>query len=38
MKTGALHYSKSPSMMKLMRNVKDMIDPKGIMNPYKFLP
>ncbi|KAF9313835.1 hypothetical protein BG003_004764 [Podila horticola] len=38
MKTGALHYSKSPSMMKLMRSVKDMIDPNGIMNPYKFLP
>ncbi|KAF8934445.1 hypothetical protein CPC16_001656 [Podila verticillata] len=38
MKTGALHYSKSPSMMKLMRRVKDMIDPRGIMNPYKFLP
>ncbi|KAF9422535.1 D-lactate ferricytochrome c oxidoreductase [Podila epigama] len=38
MKTGALHYSKSPSMMNLMRRVKDMIDPNGIMNPYKFLP
>ncbi|KAG0343673.1 hypothetical protein BG004_005101 [Podila humilis] len=38
MKTSALHYSKSPSMMHLMRRVKDMIDPNGIMNPYKFLP
>ncbi|KAG0369811.1 hypothetical protein BC939DRAFT_445903 [Gamsiella multidivaricata] len=33
-----LHYSKSPSMISMMRRIKDMIDPNGIMNPYKYLP
>ncbi|KAG0047551.1 hypothetical protein BGZ83_007405 [Gryganskiella cystojenkinii] len=33
-----VHYSKSPSMINMMRRIKDMIDPKGIMNPYKYLP
>lgn len=30
-----LGYSKSPVMIKLMKTVKDMLDPNGIMNPYK---
>ncbi|KAG0306185.1 hypothetical protein BGZ98_002843 [Dissophora globulifera] len=33
-----VHYSKSPSMLALMRRIKDMLDPNGIMNPYKYLP
>ncbi|KAG0055442.1 hypothetical protein BGZ83_008584 [Gryganskiella cystojenkinii] len=33
-----LHYSKSGPMIKLMKRFKDMIDPNGIMNPYKYLP
>ena len=33
-----IHYSKSPSMINMMRRIKNMIDPKGIMNPYKYLP
>ncbi|KAG0368356.1 hypothetical protein BGZ54_002072 [Gamsiella multidivaricata] len=37
-KNNHLHYSKSPSMIQLMEKVKQMIDPNGIMNPYKFLP
>ncbi|KAF9973151.1 hypothetical protein BGZ65_009418, partial [Modicella reniformis] len=37
-KSPYLHYSKSPSMIQLMRKIKDMIDPNGIMNPYKYLP
>jgi len=30
--------SKSPEMVALMRQVKEMFDPKGILNPYKVLP
>ncbi|KAG0201365.1 hypothetical protein BGX28_005790 [Mortierella sp. GBA30] len=37
-KSPYLHYSKSPSMIQLMRRVKEMMDPNGIMNPYKYLP
>ncbi|KAM3584532.1 D-lactate ferricytochrome c oxidoreductase [Umbelopsis sp. WA50703] len=33
-----LHYSKPSAMIKLMKTVKQTIDPKGIMNPYKYLP
>ncbi|CAO3630735.1 unnamed protein product [Cunninghamella blakesleeana] len=33
-----LGYSKSPEMIDLMKTVKTMLDPKGIMNPYKYLP
>ena len=32
-----IHYSKTPEMVNLMKDIKNMIDPKGIMNPYKFL-
>ncbi|KAG0293495.1 hypothetical protein BGZ98_002150, partial [Dissophora globulifera] len=37
-KNNRLHYSKSPSMIQLMRKIKHLIDPNGIMNPYKYLP
>ncbi|CAO3598351.1 unnamed protein product [Absidia cylindrospora] len=33
-----LGYSKSPEMIDLMKTMKDMLDPKGILNPYKYLP
>ncbi|KAG0358270.1 hypothetical protein BG005_002552 [Podila minutissima] len=38
MKASHLHYSKSPSMIGLMKRFKQLIDPNGIMNPYKYLP
>ncbi|KAF9197027.1 hypothetical protein BGZ50_002738 [Haplosporangium sp. Z 11] len=37
-KNNHLHYSKSPSMIQLMKRFKQLIDPNGIMNPYKYLP
>ncbi|KAF9988383.1 hypothetical protein BGZ75_009549 [Mortierella antarctica] len=37
-KNNHLHYSKSPSMIHLMKRFKNLIDPHGIMNPYKYLP
>jgi D-2-hydroxyglutarate dehydrogenase len=30
--------SKSPEMVGLMRQIKGMFDPNGIINPYKMLP
>ncbi|KAG1459267.1 hypothetical protein G6F56_006199 [Rhizopus delemar] len=33
-----LGYSKSPVMIKMMKSMKNMLDPNGIMNPYKYLP
>ncbi|KAI1302859.1 hypothetical protein EDD11_005463 [Mortierella claussenii] len=33
-----LHYSKSASMIHLMKRFKQLVDPNGIMNPYKYLP
>ena len=36
-KTKYLNYSKSPEMISLMRQVKAVFDPNGIMNPYKVL-
>ncbi|SAM05842.1 hypothetical protein [Absidia glauca] len=33
-----LGYSKSPEMIELMKTTKAMLDPKGILNPYKYLP
>ncbi|KAF9581449.1 D-lactate ferricytochrome c oxidoreductase [Lunasporangiospora selenospora] len=38
MKAPFLHYSKSPTMIQLMKKLKDVMDPNGIMNPYKYLP
>ncbi|KAL4708420.1 hypothetical protein ACJJTC_019656 [Scirpophaga incertulas] len=33
-----LHYSKDPSALQLMRDIKQLMDPNGILNPYKVLP
>ncbi|GAA5806300.1 hypothetical protein EDC94DRAFT_598647 [Helicostylum pulchrum] len=33
-----LGYSKSPVMIKMMKTMKNMLDPNAIMNPYKYLP
>ncbi|XTI87012.1 FAD-binding domain-containing protein [Cenococcum geophilum] len=30
-------YSRSETMIKLMKQIKDMYDPNGIMNPYKYI-
>ncbi|KAI8808718.1 hypothetical protein BJ742DRAFT_677575 [Cladochytrium replicatum] len=38
MKRDFVGYSKSPAMVQMMKRVKDLLDPKGIMNPYKYLP
>jgi FAD/FMN-containing dehydrogenase len=37
MKAPFLQYSKSPEMIDYMTRIKKLFDPKGIMNPYKFL-
>ncbi|KAF9115181.1 hypothetical protein BGX27_008659 [Mortierella sp. AM989] len=37
-KNNFLSYSKSSSMIQLMKRFKQLLDPNGIMNPYKFLP
>uniref|UniRef100_A0A182RYR0 D-2-hydroxyglutarate dehydrogenase, mitochondrial n=1 Tax=Anopheles funestus TaxID=62324 RepID=A0A182RYR0_ANOFN len=33
-----LHYSKQSEPLKLMRQMKQLLDPNGILNPYKVLP
>ena len=30
-------YSKDETMLKLMRQIKELYDPNGIMNPYKYI-
>lgn len=37
-KRDALAYSKPPAAVQLMRQLKALLDPKGILNPYKVLP
>lgn len=37
-KSKYLQYSKSASAIGLMKSLKQMMDPKGILNPYKVLP
>lgn len=37
-KANYLKYSKDPGLISLMRTLKDVFDPQGIMNPYKLLP
>lgn len=32
-----LGYSKDPSAIQVMKQMKNMMDPKGILNPYKVL-
>ena len=36
-KTKYLSYSKTPEMIEYMKLIKNVFDPKGIMNPYKVL-
>ena len=38
MKPAFLRMSKSESMIELMRGIKGLLDPNGILNPYKVLP
>ncbi|KAJ2938222.1 hypothetical protein O0L34_g17559 [Tuta absoluta] len=33
-----IHYSKHPSALQLMADLKTLMDPNGILNPYKVLP
>jgi len=35
MKSHALHLTKNKDVLEMMRNLKDVFDPQGIMNPYK---
>ncbi|KAL2259325.1 hypothetical protein VTK26DRAFT_7042 [Humicola hyalothermophila] len=37
MKKKYIGYSRNPTMVGLMRNIKTMFDPNGILNPYKYL-
>ena len=37
-KAGFIGMSKSPEMIAIMRQIKSIFDPKGILNPYKVLP
>jgi len=37
-KRNFIHFSKSDSAIFLMKQIKSVFDPKGIMNPYKVLP
>nr|CAD7197965.1 unnamed protein product [Timema douglasi] len=37
-KTKFVHYSKSQSSLNLMKDIKKIMDPNGILNPYKVLP
>ena len=38
MKAHCISYSKSPEAIRMMIDLKRMLDPKGILNPYKTLP
>ncbi|XP_068231381.1 D-2-hydroxyglutarate dehydrogenase, mitochondrial [Palaemon carinicauda] len=37
-KRNYMHFSKSSNAIKLMKQMKMLMDPKGILNPYKVLP
>ncbi|XP_077297507.1 D-2-hydroxyglutaric acid dehydrogenase isoform X2 [Arctopsyche grandis] len=37
-KPNYIHYSKSNACLGLMKSLKNLMDPKGILNPYKVLP
>ncbi|KAL2188914.1 hypothetical protein L209DRAFT_682501 [Thermothelomyces heterothallicus CBS 203.75] len=37
MKKKFIGYSRNPTMVRLMKNIKTTFDPKGILNPYKYL-
>jgi (R)-2-hydroxyglutarate---pyruvate transhydrogenase len=36
-KKAFIGYSRSETMIRLMKQIKDLYDPKGIMNPYKYI-
>ncbi len=38
LKNKYIGYSKSKAAVTVMRNLKEMFDPNGILNPYKTLP
>ncbi|XP_027180078.1 D-2-hydroxyglutarate dehydrogenase, mitochondrial isoform X1 [Coffea eugenioides] len=38
MKAAKIHYSKSPETVQVMASIKKLLDPNGILNPYKVLP
>lgn len=38
MKPGVLHLAKSAAMVEMMRSLKNIFDPHGILNPGKVLP
>ena len=38
MKAECIHYSKDPLAVQLMAKTKVLLDPRGILNPYKVLP
>ena len=38
MKANHIHYSKSKSAVDLMTQIKHLMDPNAILNPYKTLP
>ncbi|KAL3701373.1 hypothetical protein R1sor_019395 [Riccia sorocarpa] len=38
MKPKAIYYSKPPAAVQVMKGFKDLMDPHGILNPYKVLP
>ncbi|XP_010437354.1 PREDICTED: D-2-hydroxyglutarate dehydrogenase, mitochondrial-like isoform X2 [Camelina sativa] len=38
MKANEIFYSKSPETVAIMASIKKLLDPKGILNPYKVLP
>lgn len=38
LKTNYLKYSKQPEALNLMKELKTLMDPNGILNPYKVLP
>lgn len=37
-KVDYMNRAKSPIQLKLMRTIKNVLDPNGIMNPYKVIP
>ncbi|CAK9324218.1 unnamed protein product [Citrullus colocynthis] len=38
MKANKIFYSKSPEIVQIMGSIKKLLDPRGILNPYKVLP
>lgn len=38
MKSPYLKHSKSKEMIEMMKRMKQVFDPNGILNPYKYLP